>query len=291
MTPLCGMASTMWTSIKGASALTPSELLMSDSDRQKGPWGFCCITESLPPHVIMQAASVLLHANCIGEAQESQLSHIEFFKRWSFEELQRVAMLYFFKCLETCGRFKIAPFETQLSGTEWYSSFKKPKEVPASSFLHCMTNESMLSSAAIAEQFHTFTWKLWLHLWSIVLTRNAISVTFPISHFLRWKAKLPLLLERCSYNRLYHRTINQKDTWVTVLWSGGVRQSSPGLLLFHVQQQYVFTARMTLYTERTWSKSWQHTGSFGERRQINPSKKVLLIFRASILKRKTKWWV
>lgn len=233
MTPLCGMASTMWTSIRGAPALTPSELLMSDSNRQKGPWGFCCITESLPPHVIMQAASILLHANRIGGAQESQLSHIEFFKRWSFEELQRVAMLYFFKCLETCGRFKIAPFETQLSGTEWYLRFE-PMEVPASSLLHCMTNEPVWSSAAIAVHFHTFTWKLRVLLWSIVLTRNAISVTFPISYILRWKAKIPLLLERCSYKWLYHRTINQKDTWVTVLRSGGVRQWSPGLLLFHV---------------------------------------------------------
>lgn len=76
----------------------------------------CCITESLCLACYEAKAGCVrpccMHANCTGAAQESQLSHIEFFKRRS---LNVAVFSPFFspptaECLETCNGFKIAPF-------------------------------------------------------------------------------------------------------------------------------------------------------------------------------------
>lgn len=123
----------------------------------------CCITESLRLRMLGGKGGLrtaVSHANCTAAAQESQLSHIEFFKRRSL----KVAVFFSpppvpsaAECLETCNGFKIAPFgdaaDAAMGDTrEWR---KQTEEVPAQLQT---TYDSVLSSGChdAAEPFHTF---------------------------------------------------------------------------------------------------------------------------------------
>lgn len=71
------LASTVWTSTREASDLTPSELHMLDSYRQNNPWGFSCIMDRFANTFSCRLRThTSVSCKPIGEAQESLLSRV-----------------------------------------------------------------------------------------------------------------------------------------------------------------------------------------------------------------------